>query len=236
MTNRKEKRDKRKTNRVTSYKKAWMEERANELNTDIHPSEQWFIDKFAEKDINIRLTQNFCAYHYIIDFRFQELAIEVDGSIHDKPEQKEKDLIKDRNLKAIGFKVIRIKAYDEMSFNIAICKIKQYLSIPKEDRKNRVTKLIKRLRKAEKTGLLPNEQNKRSQSSNGIRKKKSKSKGKKKSKKFPTKQKGNTNRVTSCMGCHKSKAKHKVKFRNENLKLCDSCYNRLEIARKTGLI
>ncbi|MEJ5262385.1 MAG: endonuclease domain-containing protein [Ignavibacterium sp.] len=49
--------------------------------------------------------------HYIIDFYCPELklAIELDGEVHDSPEQKEYDKVRQDYLEAFGITFIRIK-------------------------------------------------------------------------------------------------------------------------------
>jgi very-short-patch-repair endonuclease len=49
--------------------------------------------------------------NYIVDFycASEMLVIELDGSVHNSKEQKEKDLLRDENLREINFKVLRFK-------------------------------------------------------------------------------------------------------------------------------
>jgi len=53
-------------------------------------------------------------HNFIIDFYCHELklAIEVDGSSHTHPDQKEKDNVRDYTLQQLGVKVIRISDTD----------------------------------------------------------------------------------------------------------------------------
>jgi very-short-patch-repair endonuclease len=54
---------------------------------------------------------------FIVDFYCHELrlAVEVDGSIHDKEEQQERDLNRTAELENLGIKVLRIKNDDVLN-------------------------------------------------------------------------------------------------------------------------
>jgi very-short-patch-repair endonuclease len=49
--------------------------------------------------------------NYIVDFycASEMLVIELDGSVHNSKEQKEKDQLRDKNLREINFKILRFK-------------------------------------------------------------------------------------------------------------------------------
>jgi very-short-patch-repair endonuclease len=49
--------------------------------------------------------------NYIVDFycASKKLIIELDGSVHNSKDQKEKDQLRDENLKEIGFIILRFK-------------------------------------------------------------------------------------------------------------------------------
>ena len=54
-----------------------------------------------------------------------KVIIEIDGSIHELPEQILKDAKKDKFYKSSGYEVIRIKAYNDDSFWEGIKKLEQ---------------------------------------------------------------------------------------------------------------
>lgn len=59
--------------------------------------------------------------------KFYKYIIEIDGSIHLTEKQKAKDRKKDKRFRDLGYKVIRIEAYNSESFQKAmdkICKIR----------------------------------------------------------------------------------------------------------------
>lgn len=60
---------------------------------------------------NTKFRRQYSVDKYIIDFYCVELklAIEIDGDIHDLPEQKEHDAIRQKYLEEFGIKFVRIK-------------------------------------------------------------------------------------------------------------------------------
>lgn len=208
---RKEKRDNRKKGIVTAEKNNWLKKRAKELNSDLPKSEIWFLEQLKAHNINITFAQNFVCNHYIIDFRYQELAIEVDGSIHDLEEVKEKDKIKNEDLELLGFQVIRIKAFSEQSLKIAIKKIKAYLKIKPKVRARKAKHLMDRIQKSNKRGI---EKVNKLSSNNDT------------NKKIPC----------SCQGCKKSKAIKKLIHKKKQYNFCEKCYNEAQKAIKIGLV
>ena len=63
---------------------------------------------------------------YIVDFycASNRLVIELDGSVHDLPEQREKDAERDINLKEMGFTILRFKNYEVIySINLVVQEI-----------------------------------------------------------------------------------------------------------------
>jgi very-short-patch-repair endonuclease len=92
---------------------------AKQLNNNLPKSEQWFKERYLlhyPNDLdqfNVPLESR-----YIPDIinKNYKYVIEIDGSIHDTVEQKEIDLKKDEFYKARGYTVIRVIAYDDMSY------------------------------------------------------------------------------------------------------------------------
>lgn len=101
--------------------------RANKLNKNVPKSEQWFRKKFeAERVFDVKdVTYNKPIGNYIVDVFLKKLnlIIEVDGSIHDSDEQKFKDFIRQGRLMKRGHLVVRVKAYDEESYQKCILAI-----------------------------------------------------------------------------------------------------------------
>jgi very-short-patch-repair endonuclease len=126
--------------KITVYKKkkkksplykSRIQKRADKLNKYLPKSEQWFQAKWNNDIVQHKYTKfkdefNSPISKYIPDVinRGFKYIIEVDGSIHDKPEQILRDQVKDTYYKMKGFKVFRVKAYDETSYAVALEGIK----------------------------------------------------------------------------------------------------------------
>ena len=96
------------------------------LESNIPKSEIWFRDLYskhyqAESDrFNVPLHSRYIPDVTNIVFKY---IIEIDGSVHNTPEQQAADKVKDDYYKDKGFTVIRIKAYCEDSYIQAIVKL-----------------------------------------------------------------------------------------------------------------
>lgn len=135
--------------KVEKDKQEWLKKRAEELNYQKIRSEEWFKTE-VKTWTKFQLLQNIPASHYIIDFVYGEIAIEVDGTFHDSIEQKEKDKKKDLDLNNLGYTVIRVKAYDQSSFWDCISKLEKYDKI--KHKLNKSKRLSKRVGHAENNG------------------------------------------------------------------------------------
>lgn len=100
-------------------------------------SERWLYHQWVHRGLKDKTDRwNRIVGKYIVDLinRKYGYIIEVDGSIHDRPEQKLKDQIKDKYLTTKGFKVFRIKAFDMQSLFKTISNIK-YIQYQFKNRK-----------------------------------------------------------------------------------------------------
>jgi len=113
---------------VSQGKQDWLKNRAEELNRNLPKSERWFLTQLKKFYLHkLNFIKNFPLGDYIFDLKYKELLIEIDGSIHDLPNQKEKDRIKSAYVKNnTEFTLIRVKAYDEGSLNDCIEKLLKY--------------------------------------------------------------------------------------------------------------
>lgn len=107
-----------------SFQKS-LEMNAHLLNNNLPKSEVWFWKLFepykTEFDKpNIPIVR---FIYDVVNFKLK-YAIEIDGSSHDNFEQKAIDKQKNIVAKKSGFKMIRIKAYDQSSFDKALRIIK----------------------------------------------------------------------------------------------------------------
>ncbi len=113
--------------------RTWQKERgihdfAEKLREKMPASEVWFLELFKNEGIGIYLNNNIVIGYYIADYVYKNLIIEIDDPTHDNPEQKLKDCKKDDYYTSKGYKVIRVKAWDQTSYNNAIKQIKSYLN------------------------------------------------------------------------------------------------------------
>lgn len=137
--------------KVSKKKQLWLRKQAIELQIKKIKSEIWFIENI-KRWTKYKLQQSVAQSHYIIDFVYYELAIEVDGSFHDSPEQQLKDRKKDRDLTNLGYTVIRVKAHDQDSFWNCIKLMEKYDKIKSSTKQLKSSKLVKRVEHAENHG------------------------------------------------------------------------------------
>lgn len=151
--NRKAKNKQKKKNKKQSRKalqsqkmKEWQEKKgiheyADNLRENLPESEKWFLSELKKLSLGISFESNFVLGFYIPDFIYRELIIEIDDPTHNTPQQKHKDKQKDIYYKSLGYKVIRVTAWDQTSFNECIKQVKSYqaeLRQPKKINKNDV--------------------------------------------------------------------------------------------------
>lgn len=110
---------------------AFIELKAKKLNVDIPKSELWFQEKFKKERfynlLEVEYNKPFKLFIYDVYCCKFGFVIEVDGSIHNKPEIKEADRSKDRVTGTYGLQVIRIKAYSDGAYLSAMTRIKRIL-------------------------------------------------------------------------------------------------------------
>ena len=89
-------------------KKSRIERYAEALNRDLARSERWFQSLWDKHTFNDYYNHPMGKYiPDVINFQYRYI-IEVDGSVHETPEQKVKDLKKDAYYKSKGYQVFRI--------------------------------------------------------------------------------------------------------------------------------
>lgn len=118
-------------------RKRFLKKVSKGLNENLPKSEVWFNSKYKNSGINIKFEANKPFGGYIPDLinKDLKLIIEIDGSIHQNEDVKKKDDKKDLKYKQLGFRVIRLIAYNEESYNEAINQlraIKTKIPIKKE--------------------------------------------------------------------------------------------------------
>ena len=113
-------------------KPEWVAERAKSLNDNLPASEEWFLKKIKQEWFwrKMKFEQNvplFGNYIYDLFSKKYRLCIEVDGSMHDVPEQQVKDNLKNQVTVSKGFHLIRVKAFDQGSYDAAKLLIEQII-------------------------------------------------------------------------------------------------------------
>lgn len=120
----KTKKSKKTKNKVKTKKKlSYFDilKHANTLQKNPPKSEVWFQSLF--KTYKLESDQYNTEFKYSIPDvinHFYKYIIEIDGSIHSLPEIKENDRRKELKYKNQGYKVLRVKAYNIVSFNNAL--------------------------------------------------------------------------------------------------------------------
>jgi len=82
--------------------------------------------------LGVQFRRQFGLGRYIVDFFCwkEKLIIEVDGNIHNLPDNKEYDKIREDYLKSLGYTILRFKNSEVLNrFEIVIEKIKSTLSL-----------------------------------------------------------------------------------------------------------
>lgn len=105
-------------------KKAFLNECAEKLNTNLPKSEQWFHELYKDfKDEHDLF--NFPFHGKIPDIvnKKYKYIIEIDGSFHDSLEQRFKDKLKNKLFIRKNYCVFRVKAYCQPSFDKIIKRI-----------------------------------------------------------------------------------------------------------------
>lgn len=91
-----------------------LKQRARELRNNSTLGEVLLWKKIKKRKLGFQFHRQVPINHFIVDFYCHELqlAIEVDGSIHDNPKQKAKDIERQYRLEQLGVRFIRITDKD----------------------------------------------------------------------------------------------------------------------------
>ena len=84
-------------------------ERAKKLRNNVTPTEMILWGRLKEYFPELKFRRQHPISFYIVDIycHSKKLAIEIDGSIHDREEVKIKDELRQKELERLGLKVIR---------------------------------------------------------------------------------------------------------------------------------
>lgn len=122
--------DRESDNEYSDEKAKWVRNRANELRVNVPKSEQWFISILIKHKLDHLFINNKSLLgKYIGDFVHKsiKLVIEIDGKVHDSKKVVTKDYVRQLELEQQGYKIIRVKAYDELGAKMVIDRIKTIL-------------------------------------------------------------------------------------------------------------
>lgn len=121
--------NKKKKKLKTSFKKLKnIQKYADALNQQLPASEVWFIKKFKKEPCwpGHLTNQQFWTYiPDLINYSFK-YVIEVDGSYHNKPRQIIRDRKKDIFYKSKNYKVFRVEAFSNKSYDTFIEDLSKY--------------------------------------------------------------------------------------------------------------
>lgn len=119
--------------------KARLKKLGIRLNKDLPRSERWFrklwlVDRPAYMSRKYKELYNRPLGRYIPDVLHKKFryVIEVDGSVHDSPEQKARDQRKDMYYMRRGYRVFRVNAYSKISYDLFISEIMPYFQSLKD--------------------------------------------------------------------------------------------------------
>lgn len=93
------------------YNKKSEQQKRRSLRNNLTYCEKIVWLHLRKKQLGYRFLRQYSVDHFVIDFYCPELklAIELDGDIHNLPEQKDYDIARQKYLEAFGIKFIRIK-------------------------------------------------------------------------------------------------------------------------------
>lgn len=88
----------------------YLKERRRELRNNPTKYEELLWKRLVNKKLDgLKFRRQHSLNHYIVDFycATYKLIIEVDGEIHDQPENQENDRMRDRELAELGYHTLR---------------------------------------------------------------------------------------------------------------------------------
>lgn len=93
------------------FNRKHMKETRRKLRNEMTYCEKLVWMHIRKRQLGVRFLRQYSIDNYVIDFYCPELklAVEIDGSIHDLPEQKQHDEVRQKHIEQFGIKFIRIK-------------------------------------------------------------------------------------------------------------------------------
>ena len=92
------------------YNKKSEQEKRRSLRNNTTYCEKIVWLHLRKRQLGYRFLRQYSVDHFVIDFYCPELklAVELDGDVHDLPEQKEHDIARQKYLEEFGIKFVRI--------------------------------------------------------------------------------------------------------------------------------
>jgi len=113
------------------YNKKSEQEKRRSLRNNMTYCEKIVWLHLKKRQLGYRFLRQYSVDHFVIDFYCPELklAVELDGDVHNLPEQKEYDISRQKYLEAFGIKFIRITNEEFLSNpNKAFSKIEKKIN------------------------------------------------------------------------------------------------------------
>jgi very-short-patch-repair endonuclease len=114
------------------YNKKSEQEKRRSLRNNTTYCEKIVWLHLRKKQLGYRFLRQYSVDHFVIDFYCPELklAVELDGDVHEIPEQKEYDIARQKYLEAFGIKFVRITNEEFLGNpNKAFSKIEEQIKI-----------------------------------------------------------------------------------------------------------
>lgn len=110
----------------------YLKERRKELRNNSTRYEELLWKRLVNKKLDgLKFRRQHSLNHYIVDFycATHKLIIEVDGEIHNYPENQESDRVRDKELKELGYHTLRFTNQQvELDIESVIKEIQNYIS------------------------------------------------------------------------------------------------------------
>lgn len=110
----------------------YLKERRKALRNNPTKYEELLWKRLVNKKLDgLKFRRQHSLNHYIVDFycATHKLIIEVDGEIHNHPENQEKDRIRDKELKELGYHTLRFTNQQvELDIERVIKEIQNYIT------------------------------------------------------------------------------------------------------------
>lgn len=108
-----------------------LKEKAREMRNRMTLAEEYLWNEIRAKQLGVTFRRQHPIGDYIADFAClaYKLVVEVDGGVHQEPEQKEHDAIRTLDLERLGYRVIRFTNEEVLTaLPDVVSRIRNYLT------------------------------------------------------------------------------------------------------------